>query len=403
MKILRQFAADASLPAALAGAIATLISYAGPLVIVFQAAAGLSPALLESWVWTISIGSGVLGIVLSLRYRVPVIIAWSAPGSALLVTLLPTVDFSVAVGAYLVASLAIFLIGVSGAFDRIVSRLPPGIAAAMLAGILFDFAAKMFVAVPTQPALVLSMFVVFFLGRCWFPRYAVAAVLLAGTLLAALGGQLSGEMPRLAFTWPSWTSPRFEWPAVISIAVPLVVVALTGQFVPGIAVLRGAGYARPAAGPLLAWSAAGSALLAPFGCHGLNIAAITAAICTGREAHEDPARRYVAGVAGGVVYLLFGAVAATVLSLFALLPKALIVALAGLALFPTIAGSLAAAMADARDRDAALATFIVSASGMSLAGLGSAFWGLLFGLAVHGLLSMRRSAADKPTVVTPRQ
>ncbi|GEO87125.1 MULTISPECIES: benzoate/H(+) symporter BenE family transporter [Alphaproteobacteria] len=377
---------DASLSAVLAGLVSTLIAYAGPLVIVFQAARGLDPALLESWVWTISIGSGVLGIALSLKYRVPVVIAWSAPGSALLITLLPTVDFSEAVGAYLIASVTLFIIGVTGTFDRIVEKLPVGISAAMLAGILFGFAAKTFVALPAQPLLVGTMFIAFFVGRRWFPRYAVVAVLMVGSLVAMLGGDFAGSMPSIRFTTPTWTTPHFSWQAAGSIGLPLVVVALTGQWVPGIAVLRGSGYARPRARSLIAWTSAGSALLAPFGCHGLNLAAITAAICAGREAHEDPARRYIAGVSGGVLYLILGCLSATVLALFALLPRELVAALAGLALFPTIAGALSVAMAEAGDRDAALVTFIVSASGMSLLGLGAAFWGLLFGLSTHILL-----------------
>lgn len=399
----RRFGADLSLSALLAGAISTLIAYAGPLVIIFQAAEGLAPALLESWVWTISIGSGVLGLLFSLHYRVPVVIAWSAPGSALLITLLPTVDFPAAVGAYLVASAVTFLIGLTGSFDRIVGRLPPGISAAMLAGILFGFAAKMFTALPDAPLLVGAMFAVFFIGRRLFPRYAVFAVLLAGSTVTLLGGDISGSLPPLQFTTPTWTMPRFEWQAIAGIALPLTVVALTGQWVPGIAVLRSSGYARPAASPLIVATAALSALLAPFGCHGLNLAAFTAAICTGREAHEDPEKRYVAGVAGSVLYLVLGCFSATVLSLFALLPKALIAALAGLALFPTIAGALAGAMAQPEERDAALVTFIVSASGLSMFGLGAAFWGLLFGLAAHTLLrwTFVRRGPKASDAVTP--
>ena len=391
MNALRQLVKDCSLPAMLAGCIATLISFAGPLVIVFQAAQGLSHAQLESWVWTIAVGSGVLGIVLSLRYKVPVVIAWSAPGSALLISLLPTVDYAAAVGAYLAASLVIFLVGITGTFDKIVSRLPAGISAAMLAGILFGFTAKLFVVLPAQPVLVGSMFVAFFIGRRAFPRYAVVGVLIVGALVSVVGGKLTGQAPSLQFTMPVWTMPRFDWQAIVNIALPLVVVALTGQWVPGMAVMRNAGYTRPTAGPVIAWSSAVSALLAPFGCHGLNLAAITAAICTGHEAHEDPAKRYVAGVSGGVLYIVLGAIAATVLSLFAMLPRELIAALAGLALFPTIASALAASMADAGERDAALVTFIVSASGMSLFGLGAAFWGLLFGLGAHALLRWKFS------------
>lgn len=396
MRALGRLIRDASLPAVLAGVVATLISFAGPLVIVFQAASGLPPPLLASWVWAIAIGSGVLGLGLSLFYRVPVVIAWSIPGSVLLVSLLPTVDFAVAVGAYLVASAIMLAVGLSGAFDRIVAWLPPAITAAMLAGILFGFATKLFVGMAAQLPLVLAMFVAFFIGRRWFARYAVVAVLLSGVAVALATGQVHGPLPALALTRPVWVSPQFHWQAIVGISIPLVVVALTGQFMPGIAVLRTSGYARPAAGPLLAWSAAGSALLAPFGCHGLNPAAVTAAICTGAEAHPDPQRRYVAGAAGGIAYLVLGCFAGTVLALFATLPKELIATLAGLALFPSIATSLTAAVADASDRDAALVTFIVCASGMSLFGLGAAFWSLLFGVATHLLLRTRRARTAVP-------
>ncbi|SEL43425.1 benzoate membrane transport protein [Pseudoxanthomonas sp. GM95] len=396
MALARQLLRDVSLPAILAGVIATLISFAGPLVIVFQAASGLPAPLLASWVWAISIGSGVLGVGLSLYYRAPTVIAWSIPGSVLLVSLLPTVAFPVAVGAYIVASVVLLVVGVSGAFDRIVARLPPAITAAMLAGILFGFATKLFVGMAAQLWLVLAMFAAFFVGRRWFPRYAVVAVLLTGVGVALASGQVRGPLPALALTTPVWVTPQFDWQAIVSISIPLVVVALTGQFVPGMAVLRTSGYLRPAAGPLLVWSAAGSALLAPFGCHGLNPGAVTAAICTGPEAHPDVSRRYVAGVAGGVAYLVLGCFAGTVLALFSTLPKELIATLAGLALFPSIAGALTTAVADARDRDAALVTFIVCASGMSLFGVGAAFWSLLFGVATHLLLQWRRGHAAVP-------
>jgi len=387
------------MPALLAGIIATLVSFAGPLVIVFQAASGLPPAQLASWVWAIAMGSGGLGVLLSLRYRVPVVVAWSIPGSVLLVSLLPTVDFAVAVGAYLMASVVILLIGLSGAFDRLVARLPAAISAAMLAGILFGFATELFVGMKAQPLLVLAMFTGFFVGRRLFPRYAVVLVLVVGIVVALTSGQMRGSLPALQLTTPVWVAPRFEWQAMLNIALPLVVVAITGQFVPGIALLRSSGYAKPAAGPLVAWSAAGSALLAPFGCHGLNLAAVTAALCTGPEAHDDPARRYVAGVSGGVTYLLLGAFAGTVLALFAALPKELIATLAGLALFPTIASALSSAVAEPGDRDPALVTFIVSASGMSLLGLGAAFWSLVLGMAVHVLMRRRRARAAPSATV----
>lgn len=385
---------DFSLSAVVAGFIATVISYAGPLVIIFQAAesAGLSHAVLSSWVWAISIGSAVLGIGLSLRYRVPIIIAWSAPGSALLVALLPQISLNEAVGAYIVASLIIFLVGISGAFDRIISKLPAAIGAGMLAGILFSFGTGLFVSLQTKPVLVLAMFASYLLVKRLLPRYAVMAVLLVGCTIAFATGDLRQEALVIGLATPVWISPEFNLAASLNIALPLVMVALTGQFVPGMAVLRNAGYQTPAS-PIISSSALGSLLLAPFACHGLNLAAITAAICTGREAHEDPSRRYVAGVVGGLAYLLLGLFGATLVSLFSAFPKELIAALAGLALFGAIGGALAGAMAQPDDREAALITFLVTASGMSFLGLSAAFWGLMFGLAAHLLLSVRRKAA----------
>lgn len=383
---------DFSLSAVVAGFIATVISYAGPLVIIFQAAesAGMSHAVLSSWVWAISIGSAVLGIGLSLRYRVPIIIAWSAPGSALLVALLPQISLNEAVGAYIVASLIIFLVGISGAFDRIISKLPAAIGAGMLAGILFSFGTGLFVSLQSKPLLVLAMFATYLLVKRVLPRYAVMAVLLVGCTIAFVTGDLRQEALVIGLAMPVWISPEFSLAACLNIALPLVMVALTGQFVPGMAVLRNAGYHTPAS-PIITSSAVGSLLLAPFACHGLNLAAITAAICTGREAHEDPSKRYVAGVVGGLAYLLLGLFGATLVSLFTAFPKELIAALAGLALFGAIAGALASAMAEPDDREAALITFLVTASGMSFLGLSAAFWGLMFGLAAHFLLGSRRA------------
>ncbi len=388
---------DCSLSAVVAGFIATMISYAGPLVIVFQAAesGGMPAELLSSWVWAISIGSGVLGIVLSLRYRVPVIIAWSAPGSALLVSMLPGISGGEAVGAYVMANAIILLVGLSGAFDRIVGKLPAAISAAMLAGILFSFGTRLFTSLKDQPVMVLAMFLSYLLVRRLAPRYAVMAVLLVGCAIAAGSGQLNAAALVIGFATPEWVTPEFTWHGLFNIALPLVMVALTGQFVPGVAVLRNAGYPTPAS-PIISASGLGSLLLAPFGCHGLTLAAITAAICTGREAHEDPAKRYVSGVVGGVFYLLLGIFGATLVSIFTALPKELIAALAGLALFGAIAGALAGSMAVPEDREAALITFLVTASGMSFLGLSAAFWGLIFGIVAHLLLTARRAPKAIP-------
>src|SRR5690606_20100704 len=350
--VMKRLLRDCSLSAVVAGFIATVISYAGPLVIIFQAAkaGGLPHELMSSWVWTISIGSGVLGILLSLRYRVPIVIAWSAPGSALLVTMLPDISMNQAVGAYLVSNLVILLVGLSGAFDKVIGKLPAAISAAMLAGILFRFGTDLFVSVKDQPWLVLAMFATYLLFKRAMPRYAVMAVLVVGVAMAVGSGELRSEALVLGLAKPVWITPEFSWQVILGVAFPLVMVALTGQFVPGMAVLRNAGYQTPAS-PLISGSALGTLLLAPFGCHGLNLAAITAAICTGREAHEEPDKRYIAGVSGGVFYLLLGIFGATLVSVFTAFPAALIAALAGLALLSAIGAALHGAMSVPADRE----------------------------------------------------
>lgn len=384
---------DCSLSAVVAGMIATFISYAGPLVIIFHAAqnASLSPEILSSWVWAISIGSGVLGAVLSLRWRVPVVIAWSIPGSALLVTALPQTGLNQAIGAYLVANLILLLIGLSGAFDRIIARLPGSIAAGMQAGILFSFGIEVFRALPVQPMLVLSMFITYIVMRRAWPRYAVAAVLLVGGAITLLGGHLRSEALVFALATPQWITPEFNLAAILNLSLPLVLVALTGQFMPGMAVLRNAGFNTPAS-PIISASALGGMLLAPFGCHGLNLAAVTASLCAGKEAHENPKRRYIAALSGSATYLVFGIAGATLVSLFAAFPAALIAALAGLALYGAISDALVRSLAEPKERDAGLFTFLVTASGVSFLGMSAAFWGLMFGVLTHFLIVARRPA-----------
>jgi benzoate membrane transport protein len=250
---------------------------------------------------------------------------------------------------------------------------------------------------PVEPLLVVAMFATYVLMRRHKPRYAVAAVLVTGALVTVAGGGLRSSELVLAFAAPQWVSPQFSWAATFSLALPLVLVALTGQFMPGMAVLRNAGYSTPAS-PLISASALGGLLLAPFGCHGLNLAAVTASLCTGREAHADPRRRYVAALAGSVLYLLLGVAGATLMALFGAFPAALVAALAGLALYGAISDALARSLAEPAERDAGLFTFLVSASGGSFLGLSAAFWGLLFGLAAHALVSLRRPLRRAPAV-----
>ncbi len=380
--------ADTSTSAVVAGFIAMLTGYTSSLVLMFQAgqAAGLTSGQISSWIWALSIGMAVTSIGLSLRYRAPIMIAWSTPGAALLITSLPGVPYAEAIGAYIFASALIVLIGLTGTFERIMRRIPASIAAALLAGVLFKIGLEICVAAEQQPLLVVAMLLAYLFGKRLFPRYAVLAALIVGCLLAGLFGLLNFEHFELQLAVPEWTTPSFSFAAVISIGIPLFIVAMASQNLPGMAVLRANGYDVPAS-PLLNTSGLASILLAPFGSHGIHMAAISAAICASPEAHEDPAKRYTAAVWCGVFYGLAGIFGATLAALFAALPKALILSIAALALFASIIGGLTQAMSEPKEREAALITFLVTASGMTLFSVGSAFWGIVAGLLTLAILN----------------
>lgn len=386
------FFRDISLSAAVAGFVTVLVGFASSAVIVFQAAQalGASSDEISSWIWALGLGMGVTCIALSLRYRVPVVTAWSTPGAAMLITTTSGLPLSQAIGAFLLSALLILIAGFSGWFERGMRRIPLSLASGMLAGVLLRFGLDVFVAMQTRLALALAMLVVYLCGRRWFPRYAVIATLLTGIAIAAGTGSLQLGEVHLQLAKPIFTMPDLSLAAVFGIALPLFVVTMASQNVPGVAVIRASGFDVPIS-PVIGWIGAVNAALAPFGAYALNLAAITAAICMGREAHEEPSRRYVAAVFAGIFYLIVGLFGATVAALFAAFPKELIMAVAGIALFGTIGNSLAAALREEQDREPALITFLVTASGLSLGGIGSAFWGLLAGVAV--LLALRRRAA----------
>ena len=383
---------DLSLPAVMAGFITVLVGFASSAVIVFQAAraVGADQAQIASWMWALGLGMGVTCIGLSLRYRMPVVTAWSTPGAAMLVVGAGAVGYSDAIGAFVLAAVLGMLAGFSGIFARLMKRVPMALAAGMLAGVLLRFGLDVFVSMGTQLGMALAMFVTWLIGRRLFPRYAVIATLLVGVIVASAQGLLHMQAVRLELAAPVFTWPTLSWSAVFGIALPLFVVTMASQNIPGVAVIRASGYDTPVS-PVIGWIGAVNTLLAPFGAYGLNLAAITAAICMGREAHEDPARRYTAAVAAGAFYIVVGLFGATVAAVFAAFPKELVACVAGIALFGTIANSLATALREETDREAALVTFLVTASGLSLAGIGAAFWGLVAGGIC--LLALRPRAA----------
>lgn len=371
---------DFSFSALNAGFVTVLVGFTSSAIIVFQAAnaLGATPAQVASWMWALGLGMGFTGLFLSLHYKVPIAIAWSTSGAAMLITGAAGVSLPEATGGFIVSGLLITLCGFTGWFERAIDKIPMSIAAAMLSGVLLRFGIDAFVAMKTEFAMTLAMFCVYLGARRWLPRYAVVLVLLTGMAIASAQGMLHFETLQYEFAKPAFVMPQFSLQAMIGVALPLFIVTMASQNVPAVAVLRAAGYKVPISS-LIGWTGAATVVLAPCGAYMLNLATITAAICTGREAHEDPARRYVAAVMAGIFYIITGLFGATIGALFAAFPKELVMAIAGFALLGTLGGSLAVALTHEGQREPALSTFLVTASGVSLFGIGSAFWGLVAG------------------------
>lgn len=368
-----------SLSAVVAGFVAVLVGYTSSVAIVFQAtqALGATPAQTVSWMWALGLAMGISCIGLSLFYRLPVLTAWCTPGAALLAAT-QGVSLPQATGAFIVCALLILLVGATGWFERVMDKVPMAVAAALLAGVLTRFGLDAVLAVRTAPGLVLVMVAAFLSGRRWWPRYAVPGVLLAGMAVAALQGRLHLGAVQWAWATPVFVVPQFTLGSVVGVALPLFIVTMASQNLPGVAAQRAAGYAVPVS-PVTTATGLVTLLLAPFGAFAINLAAITAAICMSPEAHADPAKRYAAPVAAGVFYILMGLAGGAVVGLLAAFPRELVAAVAGLALLGTIAGGMAAALKDEHHRDAAAMTFLVTLSGVSMAGIGAAFWGVVAG------------------------
>ena len=384
---------DVSLSSLVAGFVAVLVGFTSSAAIVFSAAQalGASPEQMVSWIWALGIGMGVTSLGLSLWYRLQVLTAWSTPGAAVL-AVSHGVSLPEATGAFMVCAVLIMWVGYSGWFERLMSQIPLALASAVLAGVLARFALDAVGAVTHAPVLVVSMTLSYLLGRRWWPRWSVPLVLLVGMAVAALQGQL--HLSSVAWTWtvPVWVSPTWSWAAMVSVALPLFVVTMASQNLPGVAAQRASGYDIPIS-PVVGATGLVSLVLAPFGGYALNLAAITAAICMGKEAHPDPSRRYTASAAAGMLYIGLGLAGGTIVSLMAAFPQALVLAVAGLALLGTMASGLAVAVKDEQHREAALLTFLVTLSGVTVAGVGSAFWGVVVGGLAQWLWTRRQTAS----------
>lgn len=387
---------DVSFSAIVAGFIAVLVGITSSIAIVFQAAQalGATPAQTTSWVWALGVGMAVTSVGLSLWYRQPVLTAWSTPGAALLAGT-HGISLTSATGGFIIAAVLITIAGVSGLFERLMGRVPVAIAAALLAGVLTRFGLDAALATHGDAWLVGAMALAFVLGRRFWPRYAVPGVLAAGIAIAAASGRISLAGVQWGWVQPVFVMPEFSLQAAIGLGLPLFIVTMASQNLPGVAAQRAAGVTVPVS-PVIASTGLATLLLAPFGSFGLNLAAITAAICMGPEAHPDPKRRYVAPVAAGLFYLVVGLGGGAVVGLMAAFPHALVVAVAGLALLGTIAGALSQALAVERHRDAAALTFLVTLSGVNLGGIGSPFWGVVAGAAALGVQHFRAPVRPAP-------
>lgn len=385
-----------ALPYITSGFVAMLVGYTSAAAIVFQAAtaSGASPDKVSSWMWSVGVGMGLCGIAMSLRYKAPIIIAWSTPGAALLVTSLPGVPMSDAVGAFLFCSFLLTLCGVTRWFEKIMEFVPRSIASAMLAGVLLSFGLNAFTALQTSFVMVSAMLVTYIAGKRFLPRYVIPITFAVGVAVAAFNGEFGSENISLALTVPVWTTPTFSLSVMLGVGIPLFLVTMASQNIPGIAVLRAHGYNTPAS-PLISWSGFTGLLFAPFGGFAFNLGAITAAICMGEVVDPDPSKRYYASVWAGIFVTLMGLFGATVTALFTLFPSELIMAIAGLALVSTISNSLATALDVEEEREAAFITFAITASGVTLLTIGAPFWGLLAGLGIHYFMKIARPKAKK--------
>ncbi|MDU1650907.1 benzoate/H(+) symporter BenE family transporter [Leclercia adecarboxylata] len=380
-------------PTLLSGFVAVLVGYASSAAIIWQAAsaAGATAPQIAGWMTSLGIGMGISTLALSCWYKAPVLTAWSTPGAALLATSLQGVTLSETIGIFIFANALILICGVSGLFARLMKIIPHSLAAAMLAGVLLRFGLQAFSNLEGHLLLCGSMLLAWLLTKAFAPRYAIVATLLVGGAVAALKGDVVTEKLTLAVVMPEFIAPTFTLTTLVSIGLPFFLVTMASQNAPGFATLKASGY-PVAVSPLIVFTGGLALLLSPFGVYSICIAAITAAICQSPDAHPDASKRWLAAAAAGVFYLLAGIFGGSISGLMAALPLSWIQTLAGLALLGTIGGSLHQALHNEAERDAAIVTFLLTASGATLAGIGSAFWGLVAGGVCYALLSRTRRA-----------
>ncbi|WP_407437538.1 benzoate/H(+) symporter BenE family transporter [Lelliottia sp.] len=380
-------------PAMLAGFVAVLVGYASSAAIVWQAAAtaGASSHQIAGWMTALGLGMGVSTLALSLWYRAPVLTAWSTPGAALLATSLQGVTLSETIGVFIFANALILLCGLTGLFARLMKIIPHTLAAAMLAGVLLRFGLQAFTNLQDHFLLCGSMLLAWLIAKAIIPRYAIVATLVVGGFVAWLGGDIVTDKLMFSVVMPEFIAPTFTFTTLMSVGLPFFLVTMASQNAPGFATMKASGY-PVAVSPLIIFTGGLALLFSPFGVYSICIAAITAAICQSPDAHPEANKRWLAAAAAGVFYLLAGIFGGSITALMAALPLIWIQTLAGLALMGTMGGSLFQALQHETERDAALVTFLVTASGVTLLGIGSAFWGLIAGGICYAVFSHFRRA-----------
>lgn len=383
---------DFSIPAAFAGFITFLVGISVSAVLVIQSAQmlGANTAEITSWFWALGLGIGLSGLILSWKFKYPVATSWSTAGLALILATANGYSMNAALGAFLVCGLLTAVLGFLGIFEKILRYIPQSLTSAMLAGVLLKFGIELFVSLQNEWAFVLGLLAAYVLSKRLLPRYSIVITVIIGIMLCPL--LLGFQLPalNLELAQPVWVTPEFSISAILGLALPLFVIKMASQYLPGLAMIKSYGY-QPHVNQLIGWTGTAQTLLAPFGCFSVNIAAISAAISLDDQAHPDEKKRYIAGMTCGFFYILMGLFAATLVSFLTAFPLVFITALAGIALLGTIGHNIVIAFQEASEREAALLTFLFSASGVQFFGIGSAFWGLVFGLVVHAIFKYKRN------------
>lgn len=384
---------DISLPAVFAGFITFLIGISVSSVLVIQAAQqlGANQAEISSWFWALGLSIGLSGLLLSWKFKYPVATSWSTAGLALIIATGSGYSLNEAIGAFLVCGVLTAILGFLGVFEKILSYIPQSLTSAMLAGVLLKFGIEIFTQLKNAWGFILSLLLIYIISKKVLPRYCIVITVLGGFIICPWF--MTFQLPDLSwsFTHPIWTTPKFTLSALLGLAIPLFIINMASQYLPGLAMIKSYGY-TPHVRQLVGWTSLSNAFFAPFGAFSTNIAAISAAVSLDDQAHPDPQKRYIAGMSCSLFYIVMGLFASTLTTLLMSFPGVFITSLAAIALFGTIGHNISLAFEKIEQREAALMTFLFSASGVQFLGIGSAFWGLVFGCVVHVIFNLKRKS-----------